>query len=74
MVHSVVYNVRELDAIPILWQSGTYTFHLLSSGGEDVGISILRLRHLLDIRFESVRTRVEHVSFGILGISIDESK
>lgn len=65
MVHSVVYNVRELDAIPILWQSGTYTFHLLSSGGEDVGISILRLRHLLDIRFESVRTRVERTFLSV---------
>lgn len=31
MVHSAVYSIRELDAIPIRWQSGTYTFHLLSS-------------------------------------------
>lgn len=65
MVHSVVYNVRELDAIPILWQSGTYMFHLLSSGGEGVGISILRLRHLLDTRFESVRTRVERTFLSV---------
>lgn len=71
MVHSVVYNVRELDAIPILWQSGTYMFHLLSSGGEGVGISILRLRHSFRVCADACRA---YVSFGILGISIDESK